>query len=48
MQKAKKMKRGRKEELYVSEDQVVVMWKDSAPVYMASNIANNPLGNCTR
>lgn len=49
MQQAKKVKRGQKEELYVSDDQVVVMWKDSAPVYLASNFADvNPLGKCTR
>ena len=41
-----KMTRGQTEEVYLSEDKVVVVWKDSAPVYMASNFADiNPMGH---
>lgn len=48
-QQAQKMKRGQKEQVYVSGDQVVVVWKDSAPVYVASNFADvNPMGKCNR
>uniref|UniRef100_A0A0P4VTE0 PiggyBac transposable element-derived protein domain-containing protein n=1 Tax=Scylla olivacea TaxID=85551 RepID=A0A0P4VTE0_SCYOL len=36
-QQVKKMKRGLKEEVYVGDDQVLVVWKDSSPVYMISN-----------
>lgn len=48
-QQAQKMKRGQKEQVYVSGDQVVVVWKDSAPVYVASNFVDvNPMGKCNR
>jgi hypothetical protein len=49
MQEAKKMKRGQKDQVYVGEDQVVMAWKDFAPVYVASNFADvNPIGKCNR
>lgn len=48
-QQAQKMKRGQKEQVYVSGDQVVTVWKDSAPVYVASNFADvSPIGKCKR
>ncbi|KAK3862761.1 hypothetical protein Pcinc_031408 [Petrolisthes cinctipes] len=46
---AQKMKRGQMEKVYVSGDQVIAVWKDSAPVYVASNFADvSPMGKCNR
>ena len=48
-QQGNKMLRGQTEKVYVGEDQVVVVWKDSAPVYIASNFADvDPVGKCSR
>ena len=48
-QQGKKMMRGQTDEVYVGDDNVVVVWKDSAPVYIASNFADiNPVGECSR
>ncbi|KAK3883317.1 hypothetical protein Pcinc_012353 [Petrolisthes cinctipes] len=48
-QQAQKMKRGQNDQVYVSGDQVVAVWKDSAPVYVASNFADvSPMRKCKR
>lgn len=52
MQQTKKLKEWREREktkTFVSEDQVVLMWKNFALVYLFSKFVDfNSLGNCTR
>ena len=44
-----KMNRGDTKQLYIGADQTIVVWKDSAPVYIASNfVGKEPMGKCAR
>jgi len=44
-----KMMRGEMKQLYLGDDQTIVVWKDSGPVYVASNfVGKEPMGKCTR
>ena len=41
------MKRGDIKQLYLGDDQTTVVWKDSGPVYVASNfVEKEPVGKC--
>ena len=43
------MKRGDIKQLYLGDNQTIVVWKDSGPVYVASNfVGKEPVGKCAR
>ena len=43
------LKKGDIKQLYLGDDQRIVMWKDSGPVYVASNfVGKEPVGKCAR
>ena len=43
------MKRGELKQLYLGDDQTIMVWKDSRPVYVASNFVDKePIGKCSR
>ena len=43
------MKRGELKQLYLGDDQTIMVWKDLGPVYVASNFVDKePMGKCSR